>query len=70
MVKDIECDVLVIGSGAGGMVSAIRALDLGLKTMLVEKADRFGGTSAVSGGGIWITMALGIEQGGVRSGEV
>jgi len=56
MVKEIECDVLVIGSGAGGMVSAIRAHDLGLKTMLVEKADRFGGTSAVSGGGIWIPM--------------
>ena len=56
MPKEIDCDVLVVGSGAGGMVSAIRAHDLGLKTMLIEKADRFGGTSAVSGGGIWIPM--------------
>ena len=54
MSKTIECDVVVVGSGAGGMVSALRAHDLGLKTVLIEKADRFGGTSAVSGGGIWI----------------
>jgi len=56
MNNEIECDVLVIGSGAGGMVSAIRAHDLGLRPILVEKSDRFGGTSAVSGGGIWIPM--------------
>ena len=48
------CDVLVVGSGAGGMLSALRARDLGFETLLVEKADRYGGTSAVSGGGIWI----------------
>jgi len=56
MNKEIECDVLVVGSGAGGMVSAIRAHDLGLRPILIEKSDRFGGTSAVSGGGIWIPM--------------
>jgi len=54
MSKAIECDVLVVGSGAGGMVSALRCHDLGLNAVLIEKADRFGGTSAVSGGGIWI----------------
>ena len=54
MAKKIECDVLVVGSGAGGMVSALRAHDLGMQTILIEKADRFGGTSAISGGGIWI----------------
>ena len=56
MTKDIECDVLVVGSGSGGMVSAIRAHDLGMDTILIEKSDRFGGTSAVSGGGIWVPM--------------
>lgn len=49
-----ECDVLVIGSGAGGLLTAIRAHDNGLDAIVVEKADRYGGTSAVSGGGIWI----------------
>jgi 3-oxosteroid 1-dehydrogenase len=52
--KNRRCDVLVIGSGAGGMVSALSAHDLGLETILIEKSDRFGGTSAISGGGIWI----------------
>lgn len=49
-----SCDVLVIGSGAGGMVSALRAHDLGFDVQVIEKSDRYGGTSAVSGGGIWI----------------
>ncbi|WP_160288041.1 FAD-dependent oxidoreductase [Pseudomonas knackmussii] len=51
---DHECDVLVVGSGAGGMTAALRARDLGLDVLVVEKSDRYGGTSAVSGGGIWI----------------
>ena len=54
MTETRSCDVLVIGAGAGGMVSALRAHDLGLDALLIEKADRYGGTSAVSGGGIWI----------------
>jgi 3-oxosteroid 1-dehydrogenase len=49
-----EFDVIVIGSGAGGMVSALRAHDLGLRTIVLEKSDRYGGTSAVSGAGLWI----------------
>ncbi|WLD65526.1 FAD-binding protein [Pseudomonas sp. OVF7] len=48
------CDVLVIGSGAGGMTAALRAHDLGLDALLIEKSTEYGGTSAVSGGGIWI----------------
>lgn len=36
------------------MLSAIRAKDLGLNTVLIEKSDRYGGTSAVSGAGVWI----------------
>lgn len=48
------CDVLVIGSGAGGMTAALRAHDLGLKALVIEKSSEYGGTSAVSGGGVWI----------------
>ncbi|MFG5859730.1 FAD-binding protein [Metapseudomonas sp. CR1201] len=51
---DHSCDVLVVGSGAGAMTAALRAHDLGSKVLVVEKSDRYGGTSAVSGGGIWI----------------
>ncbi|MCY1356551.1 3-oxosteroid 1-dehydrogenase [compost metagenome] len=51
---DHSCDVLVVGSGAGGMTAALRAHDLGLNVLLIEKSGEYGGTSAVSGGGIWI----------------
>jgi dihydrolipoamide dehydrogenase len=37
-------DLVVIGSGPGGYVAAIRAGQLGLKTAIVEKDDKFGGT--------------------------
>mgnify|MGYP000953401888 CR=1 FL=1 len=47
-------DVIVVGSGAGAMLTAARAHDLGLSVLVVEKSDKYGGTSAVSGGAIWI----------------
>ncbi|MCG2572884.1 FAD-dependent oxidoreductase [Acinetobacter sp. ME22] len=52
--KQYECDVLVIGSGAGGLSSAVTAAHDGLKVIVAEKASVFGGTSAVSGGWLWI----------------
>lgn len=49
-----QCDVLVVGSGAAGFSAAITARKAGLDVLLVEKAGCFGGTSAISGGYIWI----------------
>ncbi|GIN14294.1 3-oxosteroid 1-dehydrogenase [Shouchella clausii] len=49
-----EYDVVIVGSGAGGFVSAITAAYHGLKTIIIEKADVWGGSSALSGGGLWI----------------
>ncbi|MDD3799023.1 MAG: FAD-dependent oxidoreductase [Novosphingobium sp.] len=57
-----QCDVLVVGSGAGGMLAANRAADLGLDAIVIEKADLYGGTSALSGGGIWIPCNRDIKQ--------
>ncbi|GCE44819.1 FAD-dependent oxidoreductase [Rhodococcus sp. USK10] len=50
---DTTVDILVIGSGGGGMTAALAAKAAGLETLLVEKASVFGGTTALSGGGIW-----------------
>ncbi|MGI2258245.1 FAD-binding protein [Shewanella sp. GXUN23E] len=47
-------DLVIVGSGAGAMTAAITAADQGLSVLVVEKTDKYGGTSALSGGGIWI----------------
>lgn len=49
-----EYDVVVVGSGAGGLVSAITAAHQGLSVLLIEKGSVWGGSSALSGGGLWI----------------
>ena len=51
---DVETDVLVVGSGGGAMTAAIRAHDLGAKTLMIEKTDQYGGTTAMGGGVVWI----------------
>lgn len=51
---DETVDVVVVGSGAGALTAALRSHDLGMKVLVVEKSDVYGGTSAISGGGIWI----------------
>lgn len=49
-----EVDVIIVGSGAGGLTTAIVAAQAGLSVMLLEKTQYFGGTTAYSGGAIWI----------------
>ncbi|MET7844283.1 FAD-binding protein [Streptomyces sp. NPDC005356] len=50
---DSTVDVVIVGSGAGGMTTALTARHEGLDALIVEKAPVFGGTTALSGGGIW-----------------
>lgn len=47
-------DVVVVGSGAAGAMAALRARELGLSVLIVEKAHKYGGTSATSGGVLWV----------------
>lgn len=61
------CDYLVLGSGSAGLSSALKAAKAGLKVVVVEKASVLGGTSAMSGAGIWapanhVGRAEGIED--------
>ncbi|WP_238011781.1 FAD-dependent oxidoreductase [Dactylosporangium sp. AC04546] len=51
---DREVDVLVVGTGAAGMTAAITAADAGRTVLLVESTDKWGGTTALSGGGLWM----------------
>ncbi|MEW6643375.1 MAG: FAD-dependent oxidoreductase [Pseudomonadota bacterium] len=54
MAKTVNCDVLVVGSGAGGLAAAVAAAARGLKVTLAEKAPFVGGTTALSGGFMWV----------------
>jgi 3-oxosteroid 1-dehydrogenase len=54
---DHRVDVLIVGSGGGGMTAALAANASGLDTLVVEKAGHFGGSTALSGGGIWVPGA-------------
>jgi 3-oxosteroid 1-dehydrogenase len=60
-------DLIVVGAGLAGLSAAITAHELGLRTVVLEKGERFGGASAASGGQVWVganhVMArLGIED--------
>ncbi len=50
----IEVDVLVVGTGASGMSTAVTAAHHGLHVLVVEKEPLFGGTTARSGGWLWV----------------
>ena len=54
---DETVDVLIVGSGGGGMTAALTANAAGLDALVVEKSAHFGGSTALSGGGIWVPGA-------------
>jgi 3-oxosteroid 1-dehydrogenase len=51
---DEAYDAVIVGSGAAGLTAAVTAAAAGLQALVVEKAQVWGGTSALSGGGVWI----------------
>ncbi|BBH67232.1 3-oxosteroid 1-dehydrogenase [Actinoplanes sp. OR16] len=51
---DREVDVLVVGSGGAGLTAAIAAADAGATVLIVESTGKWGGTTALSGGGLWM----------------
>ena len=56
MPQDLQCDLVVVGSGAAGLSTAITARKRGLNVIVIEKEPVFGGTTAISGGVLWIPL--------------
>ncbi len=61
-----DCDVLVVGSGAGGLATAVSAAHRNLKTLVVEKEPVFGGTTARSGGWMWVPNNAPAQRAGIE----
>jgi len=65
-----DIDLIVVGSGAGGLSTAVTAAHLGLKVLVLEKEAYYGGTTAWSGGWMWIPRnPLALEAGIIEDND-
>src|SRR5688572_22701785 len=51
---DDEADFVIIGSGGGSMAAALFVASIGHRPLILEKTDKIGGSTAMSGGVLWI----------------
>ncbi|MGW5715197.1 FAD-dependent oxidoreductase [Amycolatopsis sp. NPDC003865] len=59
-------DIVVVGSGGGGLVGAYVAASRGLRTLVLEKTGLVGGTTAYSGAGLWFPGSAPITRAGIE----
>ncbi|MFL6022021.1 MAG: FAD-binding protein [Marmoricola sp.] len=62
-------DVIVVGSG-GGLLGALFAASRGLRTLVLEKTDKVGGTTAYSGAGLWYPGSAPIARAGIEDDDI
>jgi len=67
--EELECDLLVAGSGASGLTAAIAAAKHGLSVIVAEKEPVFGGTTAFSGGFLWVPNNPVSKEAGIQDSK-
>jgi 3-oxosteroid 1-dehydrogenase len=60
-----EFDLVIVGSGAAGLTAALTAALRGLSAVVIEKTEYFGGSTARSGGGVWIPGNAVLRRAGI-----
>src|SRR6516164_5969737 len=67
--EELHCDLLVAGSGASGLTAAIAAAKHGLSVIVAEKESVFGGTTAFSGGFLWVPNNPVSKEAGIQDSK-
>ncbi len=62
---DHTVDLVIVGSGGGGMVAALTAADAGARALVLEKQELVGGSTAMSGGVVWVPNNPVMQEKGV-----
>ena len=65
-MRDAEYDLVIIGSGAGGLAAAVAARLAGMRVLVVEKTGLLGGSTSLSGGNLWLPNNPLMARDGVR----
>lgn len=68
-MRALEFDVIILGSGGAGLVAALASAKRGLKVGVFEKSHLLGGTTAISGGGIWVPKNHVMQEAGFDDHE-
>ena len=69
MAAQSSYDVVVVGSGAGGLTAALAASSAGASVAVLEKGKRFGGSSSLSGGQLWVPNNRFARKAGVKDSK-
>ncbi|MEE4023405.1 FAD-binding protein [Gordonia sp. PKS22-38] len=68
-VNEETFDVVVVGSGGGGMIGGYLAAARGLRTLIIEKTDQVGGTTSYSGAGLWFPGSSPVTRAGIEESD-